>query len=138
MFTAELDIVGDPQCGGSIPICPTPRGVLLVTVIANVSPGMTCNIGFWSPSGVMKQKMRRPCSSMRVWKESDTASVPLTLWSRGGSPIGPPEAGLGQVFATGATGGNFSGSEEDEAAVQNAAIKMPQLTILPMPQSLTA
>src|SRR2546423_4982479 len=136
MFTAELDIVGEPQCGGSIPICPTPRGVLLVTVIARVSPGMTCSIGFCRPSGVMKQKIRRPCSSMRVWKESDTASTPLTLWSRGGSAIGPPAAGRGQVFATGATAGSFLGSAEDDTAVQNAAINIPQLTILPMPQPL--
>jgi hypothetical protein len=42
------------------------------------------------------------------------------------------------VFATGATAGSFSGSAEDEAAAQNAATKMPQLTILLMPQPLTA
>src|SRR5215203_5586791 len=104
MFTDELDIVGEPQCGGSIPICPTPRGVLLVTLIATVSPGIACRIGFWRPLGVMKQKIRRPCSSVRVWKENDTASVPLTLWMRGGSPIAPPAAPRGQAFSTGATG----------------------------------
>src|SRR5438270_10179857 len=138
MFTAELDIVGEPQCGGSMPIWPIPRGVLLVTVIASVSPGIACRVGFCSPSGVMKQKRRRPCASMRVWKDSDTVSRPLTLCNRGGSAIRVPAAGRGQALATGATGGSFAGSPDDEAGVQNAAIKAAQVNILRMPQPLTA
>ena len=130
MFTAELDIVGEPQCGGSIPIWSMPRGVLLVTVIARVSPGITCRVGFCSPSGVMKQKIRRPCSSARVWNENDTVSVPLALWSRGGSAIGPPAAGRGQVFATGVTGRGLLVSAEDGPAAHNAPNRTAQLPIL--------
>src|SRR5207302_6431043 len=56
--------VSSPQFGG-LNISPSgDAGVLLVTVMFNLSPGFTCRVGSSKPFGVIKQCSNRPAESV--------------------------------------------------------------------------
>src|SRR5947209_3120812 len=101
MFMEEPVIMFDPQLGWFTIICTGVDGVLLVTLMIRWSPGFTCNVGFWNPSGVMKQNNVLPSESVLVWYEKFTVSDPFELNRLWGLWTTLPAAGRGQGLATG-------------------------------------